>query len=628
MRAKVPVPEDSRPLDDELGRLRALHAIASHVNASSDEAETLRHTLQAFCRETRWAGAVIMKADTRSGVVEVLARHDPAGLGPGSERLWPLSESPVQRVLATASPVILPDAQVASGYPGYRQQALERGYRTVVLLPMTAETTEGCGTVLAASSREVETVSERDIAFLELVVHLGSIAIEKARSLREEQAFAKRLNAVMAGNAALLDRVLTDGSTSAVTALVAEVIRDPFVVVDLTSRRASFRRSPWPDSVSEEAWAAALEGGARADFLKLAYECAKATGFERREIVTRLGTQTLRRAGTMCPLRVDGSLVGALIVFGDGTEPGALDHLLTEGARLSLSIQMMRAHVKFTTEARGLENLLSGLLQGTMPPAEVRERAERFDLALDRPARLLVLGATDPSVFEARVGVEALRAISEVASRHEHCSAALVGDAAIVVHGAVSPRDEGRWRTLARQALEEFRLATGQAAIAVRSRVCLGIPDYPSAFRECGRVIELGRRFGRTGELSAQDFGPLPVLMSAVDTQEMGDFVRHLIGGMARHDDERGTAYLPTLSSYLDHGCRARACAAALGLHVTTLRYRLARLRDLFGIETDTPEQRFSLQLALRFQDVLTPSSRAGLPPKRRRQSGAVSADP
>ena len=42
-----------------------------------------------------------------------------------------------------------------------------------------------------------------------------------------------------------------------------------------------------------------------------------------------------------------------------------------------------------------------------------------------------------------------------------------------------------------------------------------------------------------------------------------------------------------------------------LGLHVTTLRYRLTRLRELFGIDIDTPERRFALELAIRLHAAL-----------------------
>ena len=114
---------------------------------------------------------------------------------------------------------------------------------------------------------------------------------------------------------------------------------------------------------------------------------------------------------------------------------------------------------------------------------------------------------------------------------------------------------------------------------------------------------------GRTGIVRAEDFGPFPVLMSAVDSTEMRGFVEHLIGAVARHDASHGTAYIRTLTAFLDQGCRSQPCADALGIHVTTLRYRLERLKDLFDLSTETPDQRFALQLALQFQQILTPAS-------------------
>jgi DNA-binding PucR family transcriptional regulator len=40
--------------------------------------------------------------------------------------------------------------------------------------------------------------------------------------------------------------------------------------------------------------------------------------------------------------------------------------------------------------------------------------------------------------------------------------------------------------------------------------------------------------------------------------------------------------------------------AAALGIHPQTARYRLARLRELFGADLDDPDGRFWLEVALR----------------------------
>ena len=43
--------------------------------------------------------------------------------------------------------------------------------------------------------------------------------------------------------------------------------------------------------------------------------------------------------------------------------------------------------------------------------------------------------------------------------------------------------------------------------------------------------------------------------------------------------------------------------AEALHVHVQTLRYRLGRLRDVFGDALDDPQRRLELALALRIED-------------------------
>jgi PucR C-terminal helix-turn-helix domain len=55
-----------------------------------------------------------------------------------------------------------------------------------------------------------------------------------------------------------------------------------------------------------------------------------------------------------------------------------------------------------------------------------------------------------------------------------------------------------------------------------------------------------------------------------------------------------------TLDAWLRHRGRTEAVARALHVHPQTVRYRLARLRDLFGARLDDPDARFELELALR----------------------------
>jgi len=67
--------------------------------------------------------------------------------------------------------------------------------------------------------------------------------------------------------------------------------------------------------------------------------------------------------------------------------------------------------------------------------------------------------------------------------------------------------------------------------------------------------------------------------------------------GLAGAQRERMEA---TLCAWLDRPGQVQAVGAVLGVHPQTVRYRLARLRELFGDALEDPEARFELALALR----------------------------
>jgi len=83
-------------------------------------------------------------------------------------------------------------------------------------------------------------------------------------------------------------------------------------------------------------------------------------------------------------------------------------------------------------------------------------------------------------------------------------------------------------------------------------------------------------------------------------------------GGVAERLAERRLAPLAELTpgararmeetalAFVQHGGNAAAMARALHLHPQTIRYRLGRLRELFGDELADPDARFELELALR----------------------------
>jgi hypothetical protein len=115
-------------------------------------------------------------------------------------------------------------------------------------------------------------------------------------------------------------------------------------------------------------------------------------------------------------------------------------------------------------------------------------------------------------------------------------------------------------------------LARARAALELSGETT----ELVSARENAGRLL-LGADPGLATELAADRLAPL----------------RELSPGSRRRLTE-------TLSAWLAEQGRLARVAERLGVHPQTARYRLGRLRELFGAELDDPDGRFWLQLALR----------------------------
>jgi DNA-binding PucR family transcriptional regulator len=168
----------------------------------------------------------------------------------------------------------------------------------------------------------------------------------------------------------------------------------------------------------------------------------------------------------------------------------------------------------------------------------------------------------------------------------------------------------GRLAKVVPRLSEEVARYFARPPIVLLSERCASVADYATAWDRCRRRVRIAQSFGRSGVLSNRDFGPLPMLVTAADVADVRTFVNDSVGAIAEHDREHGTPYLETLCAYLREGCRNQACADVLAVHVTTLRYRLSRIQELFGVSVDTPERRFAIELAVQLHDVISMDTR------------------
>ncbi|MEU3983514.1 helix-turn-helix domain-containing protein [Streptomyces sp. NPDC026672] len=68
---------------------------------------------------------------------------------------------------------------------------------------------------------------------------------------------------------------------------------------------------------------------------------------------------------------------------------------------------------------------------------------------------------------------------------------------------------------------------------------------------------------------------------------------------LASEDRARGTDHVGTLGAYLRAGGNAGEAARAVGVHVTTLRYRMDRIKKISGLDLDDPAVRLVCELLL-----------------------------
>jgi hypothetical protein len=146
---------------------------------------------------------------------------------------------------------------------------------------------------------------------------------------------------------------------------------------------------------------------------------------------------------------------------------------------------------------------------------------------------------------------------------------------------------------------------TAELESATESLIAALGPVVPRT--ELGSSWALAKAALRAAEAGALE-GPSPILAE----ENLADLLIFESGGLAERLAESRLAPLAELTpagrarmeetalAFVQHGGNAAAMARALHLHPQTIRYRLTRLRELFGEELEDPDTRFDLELALR----------------------------
>jgi DNA-binding PucR family transcriptional regulator len=178
-------------------------------------------------------------------------------------------------------------------------------------------------------------------------------------------------------------------------------------------------------------------------------------------------------------------------------------------------------------------------------------------------------------------------------------------------------------RTTVTMLLRETEAVLGGTRLAGGlGRTCRRLGDFAESYREAAIALDLARSAGGEAEIRThEDLGFYGVLAGAVDPQALDALAQRTLAALLHADRELGTRYLVTLAAYLRDDRHLKPAASALGIHINTLRYRLARIEKLLGVRLDDADARFLLELAVRLVEAR--SGEALSPSQTRRLAAA-----
>lgn len=595
----------------ETSRIQSLRVVASLINSGGDLATVLQRLVLAACRHANWSMGSIMAVDVEHGYALVVVRHDPTLIQRPLPDRWELATSPSLVALRRNEPIFIPDARVSEEFPGYRREAFERDYHSVLVVPMNCTDDSGRPLVLSVVSRGIIEVSEEDLAFIGMIVQLGEIAVERQHRLRAETLAAERLQRALEVNTSLLRQALEDGAMATLLPRIRDLLPYSIVIVDFTANLVTADRAPCGSDIGDADWQAAVAADLGPLIMKAARDAIDHPAATGATLFWEVNGKRIRTAPRIDPLTADGEVVGVLMIF-PGPQPyGQADQLLLDGIKHALGIQMLRNVIRFRYENRTLTELFLELVERRWrDPLDIGQRALRLGLNLDLPAQMIVVGLPGRSPRAVSAAADLQLPVQRLLSLHGITGTLVTVPAGLVcLIPAVDERSQGPVKRLMAQIARSVADILHAEPFVVLTSRCMAPPDYAEAWDRSWRMIRIAEEFGRPGVLDARQFGPLPMLLAAANTHEVRGYVADSIGALIEYDRQHGTPYLETLSAYLRTGCRTKACSDELGVHVTTLRYRLTRIEELFGIDVESPDRRFSVELAIHLSGVIDRST-------------------
>ncbi|GAA3204671.1 PucR family transcriptional regulator [Nonomuraea roseoviolacea] len=297
------------------------------------------------------------------------------------------------------------------------------------------------------------------------------------------------------------------------------------------------------------------------------------------------------------PVGAVGDVDAALICLRPLSALTPIEREALEQAAKFLSLEVAKQQAVQAIELRFASELLEMVLSGAQRAAEVAERLRTFGVDPTGPLAVCAVAFADEKGPTAHGLAEV---VGEFFAR-EGVPSVVAGGTQDVVGVLTWRQPEHDLARLAESLVQSVdkrfpgsRSVAGLGGIAPHSAE-LRQPLVHA--REACRVLRRSR--GGPPVRSFVELGTHRLLLGLVDPATLRGFSGDLLAPLREHDARRGSDLERTLRTFLDHDGQWAATAAALHVHVNTLRNRLTKITDLTGRDVARTEGRVDLFLAL-----------------------------
>lgn len=309
------------------------------------------------------------------------------------------------------------------------------------------------------------------------------------------------------------------------------------------------------------------------------------------------GALALRLAA---PVWAAGELLGSIWVAQADVPLGdAAEQELARAAEVA-AIHLIAHRASDHVRRRARSAFVSEVLEGRVPPASAGPpmRADRGFTAL--AFARAPSGAQPPKNIHPDRILSIISLYCEDLDREALCALIDDGFWALVP----TPRTHARERTLevARKIVTSVERAFRVELTAAIGSSVSSLSEVPQSRRSAEWALRiLARRAGAEVVVHIDEVQAHTVLLELLElAADRPSLIQGKVQAIVAHDREHGTSYTETLRAYLDASRDVLAAATCLGIHPNTLRYRVRRVAEVFGMDLADPDERLVAELQLR----------------------------